>query len=83
MCNFSPEGCNTILRSSSEICRTIQKYTDMKTGNKNQPSHSNDESWENRDKRRSDSSDRGSGNTGGSNTGGNSRREDDEQSMNQ
>ncbi len=55
----------------------------MKTGNKNQPSHSNDESWENRDKRRSDSSDRGSGNTGGSNTGGNSRREDDEQSMNQ
>jgi hypothetical protein len=51
----------------------------MKSRNKNQPSISQDETWEHRDKRKGDSADRGSGNTGGSNTGGNSRRHDDKQ----
>ncbi|MGV3629793.1 MAG: hypothetical protein ACO1O6_01230 [Bacteroidota bacterium] len=52
----------------------------MKPGNKNEPSKlPQEENWENRDKRKGDSSDRGSGNSGGSNTGGNSRRHDDRQ----
>ncbi|MCE3294390.1 MAG: hypothetical protein K0R65_104 [Crocinitomicaceae bacterium] len=55
----------------------------MKPTQKDERSHvPQDEKWENRDKRKGDSADRGSGNSGGSNTGGNSRRRDDEQAGN-